>query len=166
MLVIGDRVAEPTETFVVNLTGATNAILADGQGAGTILDDEPRVSISDVAKYEGRKNQATLFVEDTVALIEKAAPVAAGILAARLRKGAWPDKAKVLLTLAVIDRALNIHEHITVEQELDRLRGIWLRWNTPWRSRPPEPDADCREVAEDRILESTKQAEADLLRVT
>ena len=40
--VLGDRLAEPTETFVVNLSGPTNAIIADGQGVGTILDDEPR----------------------------------------------------------------------------------------------------------------------------
>jgi hypothetical protein len=28
---------------------------------GTITDDEPRISISDVTKSEGRKNQTTLF---------------------------------------------------------------------------------------------------------
>ena len=56
----GDRLAEPNETFVVNLTGATNATIADGQGVGTIADDEPRISISDVTKREGRKN-TTLF---------------------------------------------------------------------------------------------------------
>ena len=28
---------------------------------GTIIDDEPRISISDVTKYEGKKNQTTLF---------------------------------------------------------------------------------------------------------
>ena len=54
--VLGDRVAEPNETFLVHLGGATNATISDGQGVGTILDDEPRISISDVAKREGRKN--------------------------------------------------------------------------------------------------------------
>ena len=53
--------AEPNETFVVNLSGATNATIADGQGVGTIVDDEPRISISDVTKAEGKKNQTTLF---------------------------------------------------------------------------------------------------------
>ena len=28
---------------------------------GTIIDDEPRISISDVSKYEGRRNQKTHF---------------------------------------------------------------------------------------------------------
>src|SRR5262249_11505325 len=30
-------------------------------GVGTIVDDEPRISISDVTKAEGRKNHTTLF---------------------------------------------------------------------------------------------------------
>lgn len=61
VLINGDRVAEPNEAFAVNLSGATNATIADGQGVGTIVDDEPRISISDVSKTEGKKNQSTLF---------------------------------------------------------------------------------------------------------
>jgi hypothetical protein len=57
----GDRRGEPNETFFVNLSSPTNATLADGQGVGTILDDEPRISISDVTKKEGRRGQTTLF---------------------------------------------------------------------------------------------------------
>ena len=60
--VIGDRLPEPNERFVVNLSGATNANIADGQGVGMIGDDEPRISISDVTKKEGKKGQETLFV--------------------------------------------------------------------------------------------------------
>ena len=44
------------------MTGASNAIITDGQGIGTILDDEPRISISDVTKVEGRKGQKVHFV--------------------------------------------------------------------------------------------------------
>jgi probable HAF family extracellular repeat protein len=58
--VIGDRAVESTETFNVNLSGATNATITAGQGVGTILDDEPRISINSVAKYEGRSGQ-TLY---------------------------------------------------------------------------------------------------------
>ncbi len=64
VLVNGDRVAEgivPTETFFVNLFGVTHLISGDVQGVVTILDDEPRVSISDVTKAEGKKGQNTLF---------------------------------------------------------------------------------------------------------
>ena len=35
-----DTLDEPNETFTVNLTGATNAIIADGQGTGTIVDND------------------------------------------------------------------------------------------------------------------------------
>ena len=38
--VLGDTVVEPNETFVVNLTAPANATLADGQGIGTILDND------------------------------------------------------------------------------------------------------------------------------
>ena len=53
----GDRLGEPNETFVVNLSSPTNATIADGQGIGTILDDEPRISINDVTKAEFTKNR-------------------------------------------------------------------------------------------------------------
>jgi hypothetical protein len=59
--VIGDRLPESDETFFVNLSGATNATIADGQAVGTIVDDEPRISINDVTKAEGRKSKTTLF---------------------------------------------------------------------------------------------------------
>ncbi len=63
--VIGDRLFEQhatfNETFVVNLSGPTNALMADGQAVGTILDDEPRISISDVTKAEGKNRKTTLF---------------------------------------------------------------------------------------------------------
>ena len=59
--VTGDRLPESNETFVVNLSAPVNAGIADGQGVGTIVDNEPRISISDVTKYEGRKNKTTLF---------------------------------------------------------------------------------------------------------
>jgi hypothetical protein len=61
VLVNGDRVAEPNETFFVNLSCPTNATIADGQGVGTIVDDEPRIGISDVSKKEGKKGQKTQF---------------------------------------------------------------------------------------------------------
>jgi hypothetical protein len=51
--VTGDLLGEPNETFVVNLSAPYNATIADGRGVGTIVDDEPRVSIGDVTKKEG-----------------------------------------------------------------------------------------------------------------
>ncbi len=57
----GDRLAEFTESFSVNLSAPTNAAIADGQAIGTIIDNEPRISISDVSKAEGKKGATTLF---------------------------------------------------------------------------------------------------------
>jgi ELWxxDGT repeat protein len=61
VLVVGNRLPESSETFLVNLSSPTGATIADGQGLGTILDDEPRVSISDFTRAEGRKGTTTLF---------------------------------------------------------------------------------------------------------
>jgi len=38
--VVGDKKSEADETFFLNLSGATNAVLADSQGVGTILNDD------------------------------------------------------------------------------------------------------------------------------
>jgi hypothetical protein len=59
--VTGDRLPEPDETFAVNLSAVTGATIADGQGIGSILDNEPRISIIDVSSREGKKNQTTQF---------------------------------------------------------------------------------------------------------
>ena len=40
VLVKGDTIPEPNENFFVNLTSATNATIADGQGVGTIVNDD------------------------------------------------------------------------------------------------------------------------------
>ena len=37
---LGDTTAESTETFVVNLSNPVNATIADGQGVGTIVDND------------------------------------------------------------------------------------------------------------------------------
>jgi hypothetical protein len=62
VLVNGDRIGEPNETFFVNLSSPSNATVADGQGVATIVDDEPRISISDVSEKEGSGKKTTRFV--------------------------------------------------------------------------------------------------------
>ena len=37
---IGDNRKEPNETFFINLSNAVNASILDGQGVGTILNDD------------------------------------------------------------------------------------------------------------------------------
>lgn len=52
----GDPRDEYDENFVVSLSYAANASIADGQGVGTILDDDPppALTINDVTLAEGR----------------------------------------------------------------------------------------------------------------
>ncbi len=51
----GDTKYEPDETFTVILSGATNAMISDGQGVGTIQNDDtvPTISIGDFSHAEG-----------------------------------------------------------------------------------------------------------------
>src|SRR5207245_3154175 len=59
----GDTKFEPDETFFVNLSNPINATIADGQGQGTILNDDaqPTISINDVSLAEGNSG-TTNFV--------------------------------------------------------------------------------------------------------
>jgi carbon monoxide dehydrogenase subunit G len=42
----GDTLDEPNETFQVDLSSASNATISDGQGIGTITDDDPAPSVT------------------------------------------------------------------------------------------------------------------------
>src|SRR5262249_21640464 len=66
--VVGDTLSEPTETFTVNLSNPTGATIADGQGIGTILDNDgtPALSIGDATLTEG--NAGTTSAVFTVSL--------------------------------------------------------------------------------------------------
>ena len=53
---------EPNETFVVNLSGATNATIADSQATGTITDNDPTptLSVNNVSVTEGNSGTTTM----------------------------------------------------------------------------------------------------------
>jgi hypothetical protein len=57
VVVKGDGLVEPNEVLFVNLGNPTNATIADGQGLGTIIDDDTApivyISINDVTVTEG-----------------------------------------------------------------------------------------------------------------
>lgn len=55
VLLNGDSLNEPTENFFVNITNVINSIVFDGQGIGTITNDDPlpNLSINDVTITEG-----------------------------------------------------------------------------------------------------------------
>ena len=62
----GDLLDEANETYFVNLTTPVNATIDDGQGQGTITDNDPppALSINDVTVTEGerRHDDATFTV--------------------------------------------------------------------------------------------------------
>lgn len=68
VLVNGDTLNEPSETFFVNVTNVVNAVVVDGQGVGTIVNDDPlpSLSIDDVTVPEG--NAGTVDAVFTVTL--------------------------------------------------------------------------------------------------
>jgi Calx-beta domain-containing protein len=47
ILIVGDTNLEPNETFFVNLSDAFGTTIADGQGVGTILDDDTLLVLED-----------------------------------------------------------------------------------------------------------------------
>lgn len=71
----GDTTLEPDETFVVNVTNVTGAVLGDGEGLGTIVnDDEPppvdgEVVISQI--YGGGGNAGATLTNDFVELFNR-----------------------------------------------------------------------------------------------
>ncbi len=62
VIVKGDTLVEPDETFFVNLSNPVNAVLGKAQGTGTIRNDDPQplptVSIDDVSMTEGNSGTA------------------------------------------------------------------------------------------------------------
>ncbi len=64
----GDLLSEANETFFVNVTNVSGAIVGDGQGLGTIINDDapPSISTSNVSVTEG--NSGTVNAVVTVTL--------------------------------------------------------------------------------------------------
>ena len=63
VLVNGDKLAEPTESFSFNLANPSgNAAIGWGAATGTVVDDDPRIMISDVANYWGDTSPFTFVV--------------------------------------------------------------------------------------------------------
>ncbi|MDB5695138.1 MAG: hypothetical protein JWN21_681, partial [Sphingomonas bacterium] len=66
----GDTAVEPDELFLVNVTNVINATVGDGQGTGTIVNNDqppiPVVSVGDAAITEG--NSGVSYISFTVSL--------------------------------------------------------------------------------------------------
>jgi probable HAF family extracellular repeat protein len=95
----GDVIPESNETFQVTLSQATGAVIADGQGIGTIVDDEPRISINDVARKEGRSG-TTVFTFTVTLSAATSAPVTVNFATANGSAAAGSDYQSQSGTLA------------------------------------------------------------------
>ena len=67
--IIGDTIYEPDETFFVNLTGSSGAVITAAQGTGTILNDDgaPKISINNVSVVEGNAGTSNAVFTVTLA---------------------------------------------------------------------------------------------------
>jgi hypothetical protein len=66
--VFGDRVYEPSETFLLDLSAPQNATLADGRGIATLTNDDPQgLSAADVSIVEPRTGTRALNFTVTLA---------------------------------------------------------------------------------------------------
>ncbi|MBK9155808.1 MAG: VCBS repeat-containing protein [Chloracidobacterium sp.] len=72
----GDTDIEPNEDFLVSLSSPVGGNIGDGQGVGTILNDDTNISINDVALSEGNSG-STLFAFNVT--ISPAVPVAVSV---------------------------------------------------------------------------------------
>jgi subtilisin family serine protease len=54
----GDRLGESDESFVLKLSNPTGAVIADGEGKATILDDEPRIDAEEALVIETDKEMS------------------------------------------------------------------------------------------------------------
>src|SRR6185369_16646672 len=70
----GDNLVEPSETFFVNISNVSNATILDGQGQGTIQnDDAAALVVSQV--YGGGNNSGALYRNDFVEIFNHGAAV-------------------------------------------------------------------------------------------
>ena len=67
-VIYGDPAHEPDEAFYINLSGATNVVLADVQAVGSITNDDamPAFSIDDMELNEGNSGTTTILFNATL----------------------------------------------------------------------------------------------------
>ncbi|WP_253256817.1 Ig-like domain-containing protein [Microcystis aeruginosa] len=110
----GDTISEPTETFTVNLTGVTNAILIQGEGIGTILDNDNSPNPPD-------NNPPVTDADKTITLPEDSQPIPLNINpptdidgdTLRVSVTQLPDNSKGKITLAD-GTVINVGDEISI----------------------------------------------------
>jgi hypothetical protein len=65
----GDTVVEGTEDFFVNLSNPVNATIADGQGVGTIIDDDTLLLLNQTGSTRAVALDSVTFVAETLPIV-------------------------------------------------------------------------------------------------
>lgn len=68
-LIAGDTAVEGTENFFVNLSNPVNATIADGQGVGTIIDDDALLLLNQTGSTRAVAFDSVTFVAETLPII-------------------------------------------------------------------------------------------------
>jgi hypothetical protein len=68
--ITGDTTNEPDETFVVNISNPVNATVSDGQGVGTIVNDDAPVLLIDETTGRALALDSTIATRDPFSLLE------------------------------------------------------------------------------------------------
>jgi len=69
ILIAGDTAVEGAEDFFVNLSNPVNATIADGQGVGTIIDDDTLLLLNQTGSTRAVALDSVTFVAETLPII-------------------------------------------------------------------------------------------------
>ena len=116
--IIGDRVVGADGYLLVNLQGAKQARIGDGQGVVSISDDEPRISVGDIYAAEGNSG-TTAFAFNVSLSVPYDRPVTVAYATADGTAAAGSDYAAALGTVTFA--AGETSQSVTVLVNGDRL---------------------------------------------
>jgi len=154
VLVLSDPRNEPDETFCLNLSNATGAVLADTQGIATIVNDDPlpTVSVSDVTLSEG--GAGTKYATFTVALSAPAGrTLSVGYATADGTATAGSDytaKSGTLLWYAGFQTA-TVNVAVSGDAAVEGDETVFLRLSSPWNVEIAEGEGVATIVNDDPL---------------
>jgi glucose/arabinose dehydrogenase len=125
-VVQGDTVAEPDETFVVNLSGPVNATITDGQGTAVIANDDAAAVPGLVAAYGFNEGTGTATAD-----------VSGNNNAGAVSGAAWMDgKAGKALSFDGVNDIVTVNDSSSLDLTTAFTIGLWVNPRTlnGWRT--------------------------------
>lgn len=71
ILIKGDTAVEGTENFFVNLSNPVGATIADGQGEGTIIDDDALILLNQTGSSRAAALDSVTFIAETLPIVNE-----------------------------------------------------------------------------------------------